>query len=52
MDPQTGVISWRVDYYAATGDELNAIPGWTLYYEGDAELDTAHAVTLPLEPLE
>ena len=52
VDPQTGVISWRVDYYAATGDELNAIPGWTLYYEGDAELDTAHAVTLPLEPLE
>lgn len=52
VDPQTGVISWRVDYYAATGDELNAIPSWRLFYEGDAELDTAHAVTLPLEPLE
>ena len=51
MDPRTGVISWRLDYYAATEEQLNAVTGWRLYYEGDAELDTAHAVTLPLEPL-
>lgn len=49
VDPRTGVISWRLDYYAATEEQLNAVTGWQLYYEGDAVPDTAHAVTLALE---
>ena len=51
-DPQTGIITVRHDYYAATEDELNQITEWRYYYNAGYSLDTAHAVTLPLESLQ
>ncbi len=51
-DPQTGIITVRHDYYAATEDELNQITEWRYYYSAGYSLDTAHAVTLPLESLQ
>lgn len=50
-DPQTGVITVRHDYYAATDEELNQITAWRYYYNPGYSLDAAHAVTLPLENL-
>lgn len=51
VDPQTGVISFRYDYYAATDAELNTITEWKYSYT-EMKLDTEHAVTVQLNPLE
>ena len=47
FDPQTGVISERRDYYAATDEELSSITEWKYEY-WDVEMDTEHAVTVEL----
>ena len=49
-DLQTGVISVRMDYYAATDEELAKITTWKYPYEGGYALDSGHAVTVPLIP--
>lgn len=51
FDPKTGVFTLRFDYYAATEEELAQITTWHYYYESGYSLDTAHAVTLPLEEI-
>ncbi len=51
VDPQTGVVSVRHDYYAATDDELGTITEWKYDYR-EVNLDTEHAVTVQLNPLE
>lgn len=48
VDPKTGVWSCRLDYYAATDEELNSIATWRYYFESGYEADTAHSLTLPL----
>lgn len=47
-DPRTGVWSCRLDYYAATDEELESIATWRYYFEPGYEADTAHSLTLPL----
>lgn len=51
-DPQTGIITVRHDYFAATEEELNQISEWTYSYDPGYSLDTNHSITLPLEELE
>ena len=51
-DPQTGIITVRDDYFAATEEELNQISEWTYSYDPGYSLDTNHSITLPLEELE
>lgn len=51
VDPRTGVITVRIDYYAAQDADLEAINEWN-YYWIDAELDESQAVTLPLTEVE
>lgn len=48
VDPKTGVWSCRLDYYAATDEELNSIATWRYYFESGYEADTAHSLTLAL----
>ena len=48
VDPKTGVWSCRLDYYAATDEELESIATWRYYFESGYEADTAHSLTLPL----
>lgn len=50
-DLQTGVISVRHDYYAATDEELAKVASWHYYYQGGYRLDREHAVTVPLTPV-
>lgn len=50
VDPKTGVWTCRLDYYAATDEELEAIASWRYYFEPGYEADTAHSLTLPLSP--
>lgn len=47
VDPSTGVISCRHDYYAATQQELEDISQWK-YCFGSYRPDPEHAVTIPL----
>ena len=51
VDPQTGVVSVRHDFYAATDEELETITEWKYSY-AEAELDTENAVTVPLASLD
>ena len=52
VDGVTGVITVRHDYYAATRAQIESIPSFRYVYDGgNYTLDTAHAVTLPLEPV-
>lgn len=50
-DPATGIVTIRYDYYAATQEELEQIDSFRYYYTPGCTLDTANAVTLPLEAL-
>lgn len=50
-DPATGIVTIRYDYYAATQAELEQINSFRYYYTPGCTLDTANAVTLPLEAL-
>lgn len=50
-DPATGIVTIRYDYYAATQEELERIDSFRYYYTPGCALDTANAVTLPLEAL-
>ena len=47
VDPQTGVVSVRHDYYAASDEELASITQWKYEYF-DVEMDTEHAITVEL----
>ena len=47
VNPQTGVISMRYDYYAASQQELESISEWQFYYFS-TQLLTDSAVTLEL----
>lgn len=49
FDPQTGIYTARFDYCAATPEQLAQITTWWYYYQAGFSLDTARAVTLPLE---
>lgn len=51
LDPATGIVTVRHDYYAATDEELNQITEWN-YLFCQAELDKEHAVTLDLKSVE
>ena len=51
VDPQTGVVSVRHDFYAATDEELETITEWTYDYN-ECKLDTENAVTVSLESLD
>ena len=51
IDPQTGVVSVRHDFYAATDEELETVTEWKYSY-AEAELDTENAVTVPLASLD
>ena len=50
-DPATGIVTIRYDYYAATQEELEQINSFHYYFTPGATLDTANAVTLPLEAI-
>ena len=50
VDGTTGVITVRHDYYAATREQIESIPGFRYNYQGAYSLDTDHALTLPLQP--
>ncbi len=50
VDPQTGVVSVRHDFYAATDEELETITEWKYNYT-EVKLDTENAVTVSLESL-
>lgn len=50
-DPATGIVTIRYDYYAATQEELEQINSFRYCYTPGCTLDTANAVTLPLEAL-
>lgn len=52
VDGTTGTITVRLDYYAATREQIESIPSFSYRYQGAYKLDTAHAITLPLEPVE
>lgn len=52
VDRATGTITVRYDYYAATKAELEQIPTFHYTYISGYSLDTSHAVTLPLQPVE
>ena len=52
VDRATGTITVRYDYYAATKAELEQIPTFHYTYISGYSLDTAHAVTMPLQPVE
>lgn len=52
IDGTTGVRTYRLDYYAATREELEQIPSFHYFCWNGYRLDTAHAVTLPLQPVE
>lgn len=52
LDPATGVIRCRIDYYAATEEQLQQISSFHYYYEGGWQLDTENALTLPLTAVE
>ena len=51
VDPQTGVVSVRHDFYAATDEELETITEWKYDYT-EFKLDTENAVTVQLESLD
>ena len=51
VDPQTGVVSVRHDFYAATDEELETITEWKYDYT-EFKLDTENAVTVSLESLD
>lgn len=51
-DPTTGVITLRMDYYAATEEELATVTTYHYHCNSGYRLDTDHALTLPLEPVE
>ena len=51
VDPQTGVVSVRHDFYAATDEELEAVTEWKYDYT-EFKLDTENAVTVQLESLD
>ena len=52
VDGVTGIITVRHDYYAATRAQIESIPSFRYDYDGgNYTLDTAHTVTLPLEPV-
>lgn len=48
IDRKTGLLTYSVDYYAATPEELQSITAFNVWYEGVWELDEAAALTLPL----
>lgn len=50
-DPATGIMTIRYDYYAATQEELEQINTFHYYFAPGCTLDTANALTLPLEAL-
>ncbi len=50
FDPQTGVVSVRHDYYAATDQELQTITQWKYEYFY-VEKDTEHAITVDLRDM-
>lgn len=52
FDSKTGIFTLRIDYYAATGEQLSQITSWTYFYDSSYALDTAHAVTLPLQEIQ
>lgn len=49
QDYKTGDVTVSVSYYKATNEELSAIESFTYRYDAGYFLDTAAAVTLPLE---
>ena len=51
VDPQTGVVSVRHDFYAATDEELETITEWKYDYT-EFKFDTENAVTVQLESLD
>lgn len=51
VDPQTGVVSVRHDFYAASDEELETITEWKYDYT-EFKLDTENAVTVQLESLD
>lgn len=48
---ETNILTYAVDYYAATQEELKNVKTFTLYYNDMFELDREAAVTLPLTPV-
>lgn len=50
-DPATGTVTIRYDYYAAGPEEVAAIPGFCYTFTTGLSLDTASALTLPLDPI-
>lgn len=51
VDPQTGIITVRYDYYKASQAELESVEEWGYPYV-ECELGSEYAVTLPLKPAE
>lgn len=51
LDPSTGIITVRYDYYGASDEELNHITEWN-YEFSETKLDKEHTVTLDLETVE
>lgn len=49
LDPQTGIYTVRLNYYAAAAQVLAQIQSWSYAYNPGYSLDTAHAVMLPFE---
>lgn len=50
LDPQTGIYSCRLDYYAATAEEVASITEWHIPISQNRP-DHEHAVTIPLSDL-
>ncbi len=48
VDPQTGIISTRHDFYAATDEEIETVTEWRYIYT-EMEMDTEHTVTVDLK---
>lgn len=50
IDRKTGILTYSIDYYAATLQELKAITSFQVAYDKNFELDKASEITLPLAP--
>lgn len=51
IDRKTGLLTYSIDLYAATPEDLQAISTFTVWYGGAFELDEAAAIKLPLSPI-
>ena len=51
LDRKTGLMTYSVDYYAATTEELKQITEFEVWYDNNGTIDEAAAITFPIEAI-